>query len=261
MPITMIILLLGLLGASEINGLHFTVKDKATNKNCLILEANITGTIQYVNTSNATVSLPFQVSEDGSAVATEDSVCGSDVDKLQVEFFPALSPPVNETESNFKWKINLEFNKTGSNIMEQRYQLNNYALTVFFYDVLNSTEHNVTIPHTFSKPAEVQPEWAASAKSEQKDTPNGFICSQNQLPLNVTDSSLVFKKLKVVAFAHQEGNDFVQTQLFEQCMLDVRTSDLVPIIVGACLAGLVIVVLIAYLIGRARAKRQGYASV
>ena len=33
------------------------------------------------------------------------------------------------------------------------------------------------------------------------------------------------------------------------------------IIVGACLAGLVIVVLVAYLIGRARAKRQGYASV
>lgn len=49
--------------------------------------------------------------------------------------------------------------------------------------------------------------------------------------------------------------------VFEQCKLDVRTSDLVPIIVGVCLAGLVIVVLIAYIIGRARAKRQGYASV
>jgi len=39
------------------------------------------------------------------------------------------------------------------------------------------------------------------------------------------------------------------------------TSDLVPIIVGACLALLVIIVLVAYLIGRVRAKRQGYASV
>lgn len=48
---------------------------------------------------------------------------------------------------------------------------------------------------------------------------------------------------------------------FEQCMLDSRTSDIVPIVVGACLAGLVAVVLVAYLVGRARAKRQGYASV
>jgi lysosomal-associated membrane protein 1/2 len=45
------------------------------------------------------------------------------------------------------------------------------------------------------------------------------------------------------------------------CDKDVRTSDIVPIVVGACLAGLVIIVLVAYLIGRARAKRQGYASV
>lgn len=47
----------------------------------------------------------------------------------------------------------------------------------------------------------------------------------------------------------------------ELCERDMRTSDIVPIIVGACLAGLVIIVLIAYLVGRARAKRQGYASV
>lgn len=38
-------------------------------------------------------------------------------------------------------------------------------------------------------------------------------------------------------------------------------SDLVPIIVGACLAAIVILVLIAYLIGRARARSTGYQSV
>lgn len=40
------------------------------------------------------------------------------------------------------------------------------------------------------------------------------------------------------------------------------TNEIVPIIVGACLAALVVIVLIAYLIGRARAKRStGYESV
>ena len=41
---------------------------------------------------------------------------------------------------------------------------------------------------------------------------------------------------------------------------DEKDSNLVPIIVGACLAVLVIIVLIAYLIGRRR-SRTGYQSV
>lgn len=49
--------------------------------------------------------------------------------------------------------------------------------------------------------------------------------------------------------------------VFEQCNFDLHTSDLVPIIVGACLAGLVILILFGYVIGRINAKREGYASV
>ena len=46
----------------------------------------------------------------------------------------------------------------------------------------------------------------------------------------------------------------------EYCTADTKVSNLVPIIVGAALAGLVLIVLIAYLIGRSRNKR-GYESV
>ena len=41
---------------------------------------------------------------------------------------------------------------------------------------------------------------------------------------------------------------------------DQKDSNLVPIIVGACLAVLVVIVLVAYLIGRRR-SRTGYQSV
>lgn len=257
----MTILLLGLVAISAVYGNHFAVRNATTNKNCLILEANITGTVQYVNTNNATVSLPFSVPEDKSALVNEGSACRVDTDKLVIEFVPAILPPVPEYESNYKWQISFEFNKNVSTVAEQRYQLAKYALTVYFYSNLNhSGESNYTIPYVYAKPDGFQPEWAAALKSAQKETPNGFVCSQNQLPLNVTDSTLAFKNLKLVAFAEQDSPDF-KSQVFEQCVYDVRTSDLVPIIVGACLAGLVIVVLIAYLIGRARAKRQGYASV
>lgn len=44
------------------------------------------------------------------------------------------------------------------------------------------------------------------------------------------------------------------------CVEDMKTSSIVPIAVGAALAGLVITVLIAYLIGRKRSRR-GYESV
>jgi lysosomal-associated membrane protein 1/2 len=44
------------------------------------------------------------------------------------------------------------------------------------------------------------------------------------------------------------------------CTLD-GVTDVVPIAVGACLAGLVVIVLIAYLFGRRRSRARGYQSV
>lgn len=46
--------------------------------------------------------------------------------------------------------------------------------------------------------------------------------------------------------------------LARSCLLDTRgkANKIVPIAVGAALAGLVVVVLIAYLIGRLRSRRQ-----
>ena len=43
-------------------------------------------------------------------------------------------------------------------------------------------------------------------------------------------------------------------------LMIAKNSNLIPIIVGACLAVLVVIVLIAYLIGRRR-SRNGYQSV
>lgn len=45
-----------------------------------------------------------------------------------------------------------------------------------------------------------------------------------------------------------------------ECPADTETNSIVPIAVGAALAGLVVIVLIAYLIGR-RKRRSGYESV
>lgn len=65
------------------------------------------------------------------------------------------------------------------------------------------------------------------------------------------------KSLQLEAF--QTKSTATLSDQYERCKEDT-ISNLVPIIVGACLGGLIIIVLIAYLIGRKRSRR-GYESV
>lgn len=57
----------------------------------------------------------------------------------------------------------------------------------------------------------------------------------------------------------KENNIFLYFCLVKDCKLD--TPDIVPIAVGCALAALVIIVLIAYLIGRKRSQARGYLSM
>lgn len=62
---------------------------------------------------------------------------------------------------------------------------------------------------------------------------------------------------QVEAFRNTTNHNFSPS---EECSLD-GVTDIVPIAVGATLAGLVVIVLIAYLIGRRRSRARGYQSV
>jgi len=64
-----------------------------------------------------------------------------------------------------------------------------------------------------------------------------------------------------ISFSNLRTQPFITKDDFsapDHCQADQETTDLIPIIIGAALATLVIVVLIAYLIGRARANRPAY---
>jgi hypothetical protein len=68
-------------------------------------------------------------------------------------------------------------------------------------------------------------------------------------------SAISFNSLRVQPCI--TGKDFGQA---EGCAKE-QTSDLIPIIIGAALAALVIIVLIAYLVGRARARTTTYDNI
>jgi len=77
---------------------------------------------------------------------------------------------------------------------------------------------------------------------------------------NVTVTSIELENLRVQSFA-DDSKEFSDYGVEKVCSADVdKNSNLIPIIVGACLAVLVVIVLVAYLIGRRR-SRNGYQSV
>lgn len=80
------------------------------------------------------------------------------------------------------------------------------------------------------------------------DTTTGL---KDGLQLKTTDFQYTALQSNVTKFGDKD---------VAECSADAKTSSVVPIAVGAALAGLVVIVLIAYLIGRRR-NRKGYESV
>jgi len=221
---------------------------------CLILDSDIGGSVNYNDTvKKEVVTYGFKVlnvsstQSSGHCWKVDQNVT---TEKLKIDFLPNDITP-KPTETTSRWNIELDFGNTPDN--SSAFKIVDYKLNAIFYpSVFNSSyPGNETIHFTPASGSDL--EWHGVGN-------NGFSCSNT--PLSLTNGAvLTFDNLKVVAFTNQPYDHFPPGQVFEQCKADMRTSDLVPIIVGACLAGLVIIVLVAYLIGRARAKRQGYASV
>lgn len=229
------------------SSLHVAVQNGTGGKYCIVLDSEVTGRAPYYNTyQNKTVFVDFTVPNRVNATGN----CFDTVNKTTYETMTFYFVPVNVTATIPRdWSIHLKFVKPEGSA--ESFKIVDYKLNAVFYPQFNASASTSEVTYTKTDGAEL--EWGASET-------HGFTCSKAGLSLT-NDSTIIFNKLKVLAFAMLDKDQFPEAQLFEQCKLDVRTSDLVPIIVGACLAGLVIIVLVAYLIGRARAKRQGYASV
>lgn len=80
----------------------------------------------------------------------------------------------------------------------------------------------------------------------------GFNSTKDSKVVNATISHVQFE-----AFHKQNNQQFSTARDCEA----IDTPDIVPIAVGCALAGLVVVVLIAYLVGRRRAQARGYLSM
>ncbi|CEF68989.1 Lysosome-associated membrane glycoprotein family-containing protein [Strongyloides ratti] len=221
----------------------YTAKTK-TGKYCIVLEANITGTVTYNKKESGTSLQSYDFTVPHTAKSHGNCAAENGTQVLNIDF----TPEVNATGI---WHISLIFDIDSNVGKEHSFKLQKYYLYANFSDdtIFNSTEPL----KKFKQEGKVF-EWNASGGN------TAFMCSTNTLGFT-ENAKLTFKNLKVVAEEELDRPYFANGTKYELCFNDSKTSDVVPIVVGACLTGLVIAVLIAYLIGRQRAKRQGYASV
>ncbi|KAH7694203.1 LAMP family protein lmp-1 precursor, partial [Aphelenchoides avenae] len=91
---------------------------------------------------------------------------------------------------------------------------------------------------------------------------NGLSCSQVVVPL--TDNGrLELTNLKMFTFASAQRPEFASDQEFETCKADIPSPpgrNWTSVIISACLAVLVLVAVVAYVISRARQHKYAPAS-
>ncbi|KAL6725020.1 hypothetical protein Aduo_019846 [Ancylostoma duodenale] len=222
----------------------WTVFNNNTKTYCIVMDSDsvsltvkFTGKDGSVETYKASINGTHDISGN-----CQGSYGNQTAQSIKVSFFPAG----NDTPATAAqpWELELIF---GSEEKKSAFELLDYSLTTAPVSGVNASSI-----YKFTKaPGQID--------VLAHDT-NAFKCSSSGLSLS-NDSMVEMKNVRAIAFAQLPQPEFAKEQIYEQCLADSRTSDIVPIVVGACLAGLVVVVLVAYLIGRARAKRQGYASV
>ncbi|KAK5981265.1 LAMP family protein lmp-1 [Trichostrongylus colubriformis] len=229
---------LGLVAISFADSQHWTVTNSASNKTCIVLDSDsVSVTVKFTENGTTypyTVPVNSTFSVKGDCV---DTYGNQTAQTLVVSFFPmGNNTPALSAQP---WDLTLVFGHSNKTTFE----LLDYTLVTAPVAGMNGSSI-----YKFTK--------SASHIDLQGHEKNAFKCSTSDLSLS-NDSMIEMKNVRVIAFALLDTPELPKEQAFEQCLLDSRTSDIVPIVVGACLAGLVVIVLVAYLIGRARAKRQG----
>lgn len=86
---------------------------------------------------------------------------------------------------------------------------------------------------------------------------NSYKCKAAE-DIGVGNVTMEISNVQVQAFGEKDNTGFGAV---EECDADDKVSDAVPIAVGCALAALIIIVLIAYLVGRRQTRQKGYQSV
>uniref|UniRef100_A0A6B2EF73 Lysosome-associated membrane glycoprotein 5 n=1 Tax=Phlebotomus kandelakii TaxID=1109342 RepID=A0A6B2EF73_9DIPT len=224
----------GPLPAPDLGKWHF--RNATTNQTCIIVQMAVQLNVSYVVAAdNSTRMVLFNLPANDTSVAS--GLCDGEQNVLQLV-----------------WKkfntVKLTFS-VNSTVKE--YQLIELRLDLNASDISADAKANQTIKLTHQRKEFVTP-LTMSYHCTRAQTLN--LTAADSSEVTVLGQALV-SRLQLEAF-HTRDSDVFSTA--KDCDA-IDTPDIVPIAVGCALAGLVVIVLIAYLVGRRRAQARGYLSM
>ncbi|XP_013396819.1 LAMP family protein lmp-1 [Lingula anatina] len=197
---------------------------------CIILQMNAQFTIKYMDVENKTKDAKFILPHNSSA-----AVEGNCLNALETITINMYDNAVSMT---------MRFTNDGNNVA-----------------LANATvEYNTKDSTVFPNATDVKNSSNGHFDNVQAPVNSYYRCNSAINPTFDDKVSVTITNLKVTAFNQNNKTDDFGGGKETVCLADTQTDNIVPIAVGAALAGLVVIVLIAYLIGR-RTNRQGYQSV
>jgi len=119
------------------------------------------------------------------------------------------------------------------------------------------------VPKSQDFPGHRSPDTPVVVKMENQtlfelDEDKSYLCNSD-VDFTSGGTTVTFAQVELDAFRKQsDGTEF---RAAKECEKDEQINDLVPIAVGCALLALVVIVLIAYFIGRRRSRRLAYQSV
>ncbi|CAD1475961.1 unnamed protein product, partial [Heterotrigona itama] len=198
-----------------------------TDKICIVVQMSVMFNISYINDNNRKSFMVFDVPTDNVTTKASGS-CGKLEQTLTLEW---------ASKNITNGSMTLHFMK---NDTENDYSLHHLEVVLPPTDFPNTTLNtSVTLVHE-------APDFVVKLS-------NSYRCLKQQmlnLKQNNTDETSGYLTISGFQFQAFKVDNSTIFGLAKDCAFD--TPDVVPIAVGCALAGLVIIVLIAYLIGRRR---------
>lgn len=181
--------------------------------------------------------MTYEIPVNHTKVDETSSSCASDIDKLVVSWgagnsFEVIFENGTRTDSYDLKSILLALNKTDIGI--------------------NDSDDNNTVKIAYSR----------EVNSTFFETPSNFSfhCTQKQTlnSTNMEGSTISLSKVQFEAFKLDKKNTF---SLAKDCESNHFKPEIVPIAVGLSLIALIIIVLVAYIVGRRRQQARGYLNI
>jgi lysosomal-associated membrane protein 1/2 len=219
--------------------------------------------INYTTTDNTNATAVVLVPANASVSTEKNNSCNYNFDTKKIDGTEQVLRltfiPVGQKSQN-NWILTLTFTNnsvfTGDSKNIDAYK----ADLQFYYDpaIFPQASRSSQTGHFYNNVNMSTGEGALKMFDAASD--HSYRCNANDTTTVDPDYfSIRTESLRVEAFLQNST-----TLLTEHvCKLDQQqeTSDLIPIIIGAALAALVVIVLVAYLIGRARARGSNYETI